>query len=145
MLKKIILWGLYIFFVGGLIWAGFNRTSATLEERTSNQSYSSETSQEPDTASIWVIYQGEITALTQRNINITIETGSIIPINPRSWRFALEQGFQASLGDRLLVTCIHEANKLEVVHLRNLENETVAQIRDEEGHPLWNNPSNSEE
>ncbi len=147
MLKKILLWTLYIFFVGGLVWAGYNRTSVTLGERTTNQSHgnASETSQEADTASVWAIYQGEITALTQRKISITIETGSTITLNPRPWRFALEQGFQASLGDRLLVTCIHEVGKLEVVHLRNLENESVAQIRDEAGHPLWESRNNSKE
>ena len=154
MLKKTLLWGLYLLFAGGLIWAGINRTSATLSDTKNTQTHGSEISHqiaptplnstpeesaaEVDTHShAWVILRAEVTQLDQRNLVIRVEDGSTITLNPRQWRFAQEHGFRAAIGDQLLVTGFYEAEKLAVVHLRNLNNESVVQIRDEEGHPLW--------
>ena len=86
----------------------------------------------------WEILQGNITALSNRGATIILENGSTLSINPRAWRFALDQGLQVQLGDALLLTGFYEADgKFEVAHLRNLNNGTVAQIRDEDGHSLW--------
>lgn len=86
----------------------------------------------------WDILQGNISILNNRGAVVTLENASTISINPRPWRFALDQGLQAQLGDTLLLTGFYEEEgKFEIAHLRNLNNGTVAQIRDEVGHPLW--------
>jgi hypothetical protein len=161
MFKKILLWSLYIAFAGGLVFAGINRTSATLSESSkNNQNHGGDSTATDTVATVniassesidehdaqtheWVILHAEVIEATERNIVIQIEDGSLITINPRPWRFACEQGFSAAQGDKLLVTGFYEPEKLEIVHLRNLENASVAQIRDEEGHPLWNSNNGS--
>ena len=86
----------------------------------------------------WEILNGQISVLSNRGATLTLENGSTLSINPRSWRFAQDQGLQAQLGDTLLLTGFYEEEgKFEIAHLRNLNNGTVAQIRDEDGHPLW--------
>ncbi len=86
---------------------------------------------------ILTILNGEISVLSNRGATIILENGLTISLNPRSWRFAQDQGLQAQLGDSLLLTGFYENGNFEVVHLRNLDNGTVAQIRDEDGHPMW--------
>ena len=93
----------------------------------------------------WEILRGNITTLSNRGATIMLENGSFLSINPRAWRFALEQGLQAQMGDALLLTGFYEEEgKFEIAHLRSLANETVAQIRDEGGHPLWTSGGNGE-
>ena len=86
----------------------------------------------------WESLNGKISVLNNRGAVVTLENGSTISINPRPWRFAQAQGLQAQLGDTLLLTGFYEEEgKFEVAHLKNLNNGTDAQIRDEDGHPLW--------
>ncbi len=154
MLKRVIFWTLYLIFVGGLVWGAINRTSSTLLEENS-QSYDAERMSEienlvaqsatmPSEDAIADTYEqgleilsGEISVLSNRGATIILENGLTISLNPRSWRFAQDQGLQAQLGDSLLLTGFYENGNFEVAHLRNLDNGTVAQIRDEDGHPLW--------
>ncbi len=155
MFKKTIFWLFYLIFVGGLIWGAINRTSAVLETDDKNTSTDISTEIISATATIpsdnhqnheetetheraWENLQGNITILNNRGATIMLENDIALSLNPRSWRFALDQGLQAQLGDTLLLTGFYEKDgKFEVAHLRNLSNGTVAQIRDEEGHPLW--------
>lgn len=93
----------------------------------------------------WEILRGNITAISNRGAIIILENGSTLSINPRAWRFALEQGLQTQVGDTLLLTGFYEEEgEFEIAHLRSLTNETVAQIRDEGGHPLWASGGNEE-
>lgn len=71
--------------------------------------------------------RGTLTSIGKRDANIPLQE-----------RFAGEQGLQAQVGDALLVTVFYENGKIEIAHLRNLANGSVAQLRDENGHPLWN-------
>ena len=160
MLKKIIFWTLYIIFVGGLIWGAINRTSSILEEEDKNISINhiretnpiaeteptpSKDHPAPEIATKWEILKGEISILSNRGATFTLENGSTLSINPRAWRFALEHGLQAQLGDTLLLTGFYEEDgKFELAHLRSLNNGTVVQIRDEDGHPLWVSNENGE-
>jgi len=164
MLKKMIFWFLYLTFVVGLVLAAINRTSVTLEESDKNRvidltggtaiqisesatSHSKEQHnlENADTHEhIWEILSGEVTVLSNRGATIILENGVMISLNPRSWRFAQDHGFQAQIGDMLLLTGFDENEKFEIVHLRNLDNGTVVQIRDEAGHPLWVSGGNGE-
>ena len=83
------------------------------------------------------ILSGQISILSNRGATVILENGSTISLNPRSWHFAQAQGLQTQLGDSLLLTGFYENGQFEIVHLRNLDNGSVAQIRDEDGHPLW--------
>lgn len=152
MLKKTILWGFYALFVGGLIWAAANRSSLKLGE--TNQNYGGNSGGKTATVSAaaseehqnetetnkqnLVILSGTLTSIGKRDASITLEDGLSLTLNPRTWRFAGEQGLQAQVGDALLVTVFYENGKIEIAHLRNLANGSVAQLRDENGHPLWN-------
>ena len=161
MLKRIALSTLYLIFVGGLIWAALNRTSSIQTEN--GKSNDSNTTQEiirsvsktqipsenaQDTHAsekTWEILNAKISALNNRGATLTLENGSTLSLNPRPWRFAQDQGLQAQLGDSLLLTGFYEnEGEFEIAHLRNLDNGTLAQIRDEEGHPLWTSGGNGE-
>ena len=160
MLKRVIFWLLYLIFVGGLIWGAINRTSLALEENSQSHSTTlvSEISplapqkeiistKDNDTNAHeprWETLTGEISVLSNRGATLILENGSTFSLNPRSWRFTQDQGFQAQLGDTLLLTGFYENNKFEVARLKNLDNGTVAQIRDEAGHPLWVGGGNGE-
>ena len=153
MLKRAIFWILYLIFVGGLVWGAINRTSSVLEENSENHNVElsreienlvSQSAIMPSKDAVadthekgWEILSGKISVLNNRGAVVTLENGLTISLNPRSWRFAQTQGLQAQLGDSLLLTGFYENGKFEVAHLRNLDNGTVAQIRDEDGHPLW--------
>ena len=153
MLKKTIFWTLYIIFVGALVWGAINRTSA-IEAEDKNRSISqvakiastpSVDHPAPEITTKWEILKGEISILSNRGATFTLENGATLSISPRPWRFALGQGLQAQLGDTLLLTGFYEAEgKFELVHLRSLNNGTIAQIRDEDGHPLWVSNENRE-
>ncbi len=160
MVKKIILWSFYLLFVGGLIWAAINRSSVTLGDGQNSQNHGENNNAEivPVTVTLsataeiveehntsergWIILQAEVSQLNKRNVAFHLEDGNTITLNPRPWRLALEQNFQAALGDSVLLTGFYENDKFQIVHLRNLDNASVAQIRDEEGHPLWNSNGN---
>ncbi len=161
MLKRIVFWTLYLIFVGGLIWAAINRTSSILTESGKNNNSDStqemlrsvsktpipsENAQDTHTSEkTWEILSAKINTLSNRGATLTLENGSTISLNPRSWRFAQEQGLQVQQEDRLLLTGFYEEDgKFEVAHFRNLDNGTVAQIRDGEGHPLWASGGNGE-
>ncbi|MBT3187770.1 MAG: hypothetical protein HN736_13475 [Anaerolineae bacterium] len=159
MLKRAIFWLLYLLFVVGLIWGAINRTSSVLEEndRSSGSNHTREINQTAEIEATpsedhsdrevivrWEILKAEISVLSNRDATMILENGEILSLNPRSWRFAQAQGLQAQLGDSLLLTGFFENEKFEVVHLRNLDNGTVAQIRDEAGHPLWVSGGNGE-
>ncbi len=148
MFKKIILWSIYALFVGGLVWAAINRTSRNLGGSTqATQAHDTENINLGEIAiyventdiheQTWVILDAEISELSNRSAVIKLANNTSVTLNPRAWRFTLTQGFQAEPGDMLLVTGFYENEKFEIVHLRNLDNATVAQIRDEDGHPLW--------
>ena len=161
MLKRFAFWTLYLIFVGGLIWAAINRTSSIQTENGKNNDnnptqemiesvfktpISSENAQDTHTSEkTWEILSAKINTFSNRGATLILENGLTISLNPRSWRFAQEQGLQAQLGDSLLLTGFYESEeKFEVAHLRNLDNGTVAQIRDGEGHPLWASGGNGE-
>jgi len=142
MLKKIILWGFYALFVIGLIWAAANRSSLKLGESNQNNGENSggKTASINTTAAeeyqngaeisdkTLVILNGTLTTIGKRDASITIEDGTLLTLNPRSWRFAAEQGLRVQVGDALLVTAFDENGKMEIVHLRNLANGSVAQL-----------------
>lgn len=155
MVKKIILWGFYLLFVGGLIWAATNRSSAVLTESSQNHGGNSNSDSNAAAVSVaaiseehqheaeagaktFIALNGTLTIIGKRDASITLENGTLLTLNSRSWRFAGEQGFQAQVGDALSVTVFYEGEKVEVTHLLNLENGSAAQLRDENGHPLWN-------
>lgn len=151
MFKKTILWGFYVLFVGSLIWAAANRSSLKLVENQNtsgnlgsktaaistidSEEHQNEAGAREQTL---VILSGTLTTIGKRDASITLEGGTLLTLNPRSWRFAVEQGLQAQVGDDLLVTAFDENGKIEIAHLRNLANGSVAQLRDEDAHPLWN-------
>ncbi|MBT3314589.1 MAG: hypothetical protein HN390_08240 [Anaerolineae bacterium] len=161
MLKRIAFLTLYLIFVSALIWAAINRTTSIQTENGKNTDSNStqemlgsvsktptpsENAQDTHASEkTWEILTAKISALSNRGATLMLENESTISLNPRPWRFAQDQGLQAQLGDLLLLTGFYEnEGEFEVVHLRNLDNGTLAQIRDAEGHPLWASGENGE-
>ena len=166
MLKKIILWTLYAGLTGILIFGAVNRTSAKIGEPVprenadsvdyqsrgggqgsgqggngSGQSLngddheSSELGENED--HVWVTLSGTIFSLSSEEMQVVMDSGEIVNVADRGWRFALEGGFDPHSGDQVVLRGFFEDGAFETGEINNLSTGQVVVIRDESGRPLW--------
>ena len=60
-----------------------------------------------------------------------------ITVEGRPWRFALEQGFTASVGDKVILAGFYDVDIFEVGQLANATSDLAIYIREDSGRPLW--------
>ncbi len=165
MLKKIILWTLYAGLTGILIFGAVNRTSAKIGEAVPRentdwvdyQSRGGQGSGQGGNSSgqflngddhegsevienedhIWVSLTGAIFSLSTEEMQVVMDSGEIINVADRGWRFALEQGFDPLSGDQVVLRGFFEVGVFETAEIINLSTGQVVVIRDESGRPLW--------
>lgn len=161
MFKKTISWTLYIAFIGLLVFGAINRTSSRISDssdaRNANRSVvegsaiteivvaphedkghdASEAHLNEASGYEWIIMDGVVTNITNREMIVTLADGEQISLARRAWRFSQEQGFTPQVGNTVTVTGYHNNGEFEIAQIRDLDNGQVAIIRDENGHPLW--------
>lgn len=131
MFKKIILWTLYAGLTGILIFGAVNRTSAKIGEAVpgenaesvvyqsrggqgsgqgnndSGQSLDGDDHEDSGLGEnedhVWVSLTGEIFSISAEEMQVIIDSGEIISVADRAWRFALEQGFDPLAGDQVVL------------------------------------------
>ena len=165
MLKKIVLWTLYVAFVGVLIFGALNRTSAKLsddngrnphaverdsawsqdsggnsnahgqEEGPSHEDDDHEAHGSPERE--WITLTGAVSSILPRGMVVAASDGQHIEVARRTWRYALEQGFIAIVGEQVTLDGFYENGEFETACLTNLTNGQIVHLRDETGHPLW--------
>jgi len=131
MFKKIILWTLYAGLIGILILGAINRTSAKIGEAVPGENAGSvdyhsrggQGSGQGNNGSgqfldgddhedsglgenedyVWASLTGAIFSISTEEMQVIIDSGEIISVADRAWRFALEQGFEPLSGDQVVL------------------------------------------
>ncbi len=165
MFKKIILWTLYAGLTGILILGAVNRTSAKIGEAVpgenagsvdyqsrggqgsgqgnngSGQSLDGDDHEDSGLGEnedhVWVSLTGAISSISTEEMQVIIDSGEIISVADRAWRFALEQGFDPLSGDQVVLRGFFEEGAFEMAEINNLTTGQVVVLRDEFGRPLW--------
>ena len=157
MVKKIMLWTVYVLIVGLLVFGAANRTSAKTDQgllfgnldeiiggrgqgNGSTEEYGEyeaadheEILEEQD----WLTLSGQITAVGSEAIEIQTGTAGILEIEGRSWRFSQELGYIPEVGNKVEVQGFYENGEFEVSIIQDLTIDQVFQLRDEYGKPMW--------
>jgi hypothetical protein len=61
----------------------------------------------------------------------------VIELSGRAWSFAREMGFDAEIGDQIVLIGFYEADHFEAGVLRNDSLGIRVELREESGRPLW--------
>lgn len=144
-MKRIILWTLYAGFVLVLLMGAVNRTQAMAGDlsqsagvnQNENQAHESDEHTDETLIQNVVQVQGVVVSMSNRELVLQLEDGSILGIARRSWRYATDQGFAPQIGDPVSVTGFYEQDSLEVISMINLNSGQMVHLRDESGRPLW--------
>jgi hypothetical protein len=82
--------------------------------------------------------EGIVVSVDQNTLVLEISDGESIEITNRGWRYAVEFGFTAQVGDQLSVTGFYESeDRFEAISIENLTNGQFISLREETGRPLW--------
>jgi len=156
MLKKIMLWTLYLAFVGILILAGINRTGVKIWDndgvlsRIDNGQKDFVSSTQDETIgsgngengnhdaieNVWVTLVGTVSSILPRGMVVVDANGQLIEVARRPWRFAQEQGFAPQVGDQVTLDGFYENEVFEVASLINMSRDQIVCLRDGTGSPL---------
>jgi hypothetical protein len=85
----------------------------------------------------WVAFDAVVADADHLALTVALADGQVYLIEGRPWRFALEQGFRAEVGDMLRLTGFYEDTAFEVGQIDNLTLGQVTAVRGETGRPLW--------
>jgi hypothetical protein len=80
--------------------------------------------------------EGIVLSVDDEQMTLLTDDGEF-QVTDRPWRFALEQGFEAEVGQRVHLTGFYEDDSLEVSALQNVSLAMAVQIREQGGRPLW--------
>jgi hypothetical protein len=92
---------------------------------------------EGDSEHEWVTYTGTVASVTTKTLTLTLDDGQTLLIERRPWRFAQENSFTTTTGDRLEVIGFYENDAFQAAQLHDLTTDLLVRLRDETGHPLW--------
>jgi len=83
-------------------------------------------------------FSGIISQADGELLVILSEKGGEVVIEGRSWRFVIDAGFPAEIGDSITLNGFYEtADEFEVSTIENLTKNVEIQIREGNGRPLW--------
>lgn len=85
----------------------------------------------------WLTLEGVASSADTVELVVSTDDGQEIVLDGRAWRYLLEQGFQATAGDRLRLVGFYENDIFEAGQITNLSTGQDVSIRDESGRPLW--------
>ncbi|HEY60510.1 MAG TPA: hypothetical protein G4N92_07510 [Anaerolineae bacterium] len=83
-------------------------------------------------------YEGVVSEIAADNLIVNNADGSQIVIDNRAWKFALDNGFTASVSDAVVLQgFFDDGGSFEVIQLSNLVSGQSVNLRDPSGRPLW--------
>jgi hypothetical protein len=85
----------------------------------------------------WLTLTGIVEQIDESILIVDLASGEPITVEGRPWRFALEQGFTAAVGDELIFTGFYDGEVFEVGQLTNTTSDQAVYIRQDNGRPLW--------
>jgi hypothetical protein len=85
----------------------------------------------------WVDLNGELEEMRLDSWIIRLVDGTQIELEGHPLSYLIEQGFVASLGDKLAMSGFFEDEHFKVGHIVNQNTGLENDLRDEMGHPLW--------
>jgi hypothetical protein len=80
---------------------------------------------------------GVVTAVNEDALVVDTTSGETLIIEGRTWMYALDQGFQAEVGDQLTLSGFYEDAEWKANEIENLSNGMRLVIRGDQGRPLW--------
>ncbi len=157
MVKKIMLWTVYVLIVGLLVFGAANRTLAKTdqgllignpEEIISGRGqgngssveygeYEAAGHEEVLEQQDWVTLSGQIIAVGSEALEIQTGSAGDLEIEGRSWRFAQELGYVPGEGNEVVVQGFYEYGEFEVSTIHDLATDQIFKLRDEYGKPMW--------
>lgn len=85
-------------------------------------------------------FEGIVLSSDDSQMTLLTEQGEIV-IGDRAWRFALEQGFMAEVGQRVRVDGYDEDGVFAAAQMLNLSTQQQVEVRQQSGQPLWSGGS----
>jgi hypothetical protein len=151
MLKKVIVGTLFIGLIAVLVIGAiyrtmdksqdarnsFGRGRGLSESRVAAVPVDQRQGQAQDQVREWLTLIGTVERIDESTLIIGLASGEPITVEGRPWRYALEQGFSAAVGDRLIVTGFYDGEVFEVGQLANSTSDQTLNIRQDNGRPLW--------
>ena len=160
MFKKVILWTVYVFIVGMLVFGAANRTSAKTGQGIlfgnwddtvagwgqGNESAGNSAGFDENEADIheeildeqkWVSFSGQIISIETEVLVIQTRTAGILEIEGRPLRFAQELGYVPEEGNEVVVQGFYENGEFEVSMIQDLTINQEFRLRDNYGRPMW--------
>lgn len=156
MLKKTLIWGLYLAFVAFLVVGGINRTFVKFETSVPaqlgnangdsssfgenpevNKSAEHDDEHNDSEPKALRILNGRVETVRQGRVTVITDSNEPFELAGRSWRYAQSLGFSVQVGDSLSFEGFDEEGSFKIVSLKNISNGQSAQLRDVSGHPLW--------
>ncbi|MBI9044739.1 MAG: hypothetical protein JEZ06_09650 [Anaerolineaceae bacterium] len=85
----------------------------------------------------WITMETTIMRIDPGLLVLLTSEGTEMEVFGRPLSFALESGFSANPGEKLLLTGFYDHEIFEIGNIENLSSTQIIPIRDEYGRPLW--------
>jgi hypothetical protein len=82
------------------------------------------------------IFEGIVLSVDDSQMTLLTEQGEV-ELADRAWRFALEQGFMAEVGQRVRVSGYDENGAFAAAQMLNISTQQQVDVRAQGGQPLW--------
>jgi hypothetical protein len=93
-------------------------------------------------AADWMMIEGVVSNIGSESLEVVLVDGGPYLVKGRAWRFALEEGFSAEVGDRLTLVGFLDGEEFEASGIHNLTSGAEVLLRDDTGRPLWSGRGN---
>lgn len=80
--------------------------------------------------------EGIVLSIDDSQMTLLTEQGEV-EVADRAWRFALEQGFMAEVGQRVRVSGYDENGEFAIAQMLNLSTQQQVVVREQSGRPMW--------
>jgi len=81
-------------------------------------------------------FEGIVLSVDDSQMTLLTEQGEV-ELADRAWRFALEQGFMAEVGQRVRVSGYDENGVFAAAQVFNVSTQQQVEVREQSGQPLW--------
>lgn len=85
-------------------------------------------------------FEGIVLSVDDSQMTLLTEQGEV-ELADRAWRFALEQGFMAEVGQRVRVSGYDENGVFAAAQMLNVSTQQQVEVREQSGQPLWSGGS----
>jgi len=101
------------------------------------ESQSADQESEKHAARVPIVQNGRVDFLKRNNATLVLDDARVVNFSGRGWRYAQSLGFSIQTGDVLAFDGYEEQGTIKIKSLTNLRNGQSVVLRDESGHPLW--------